>query len=427
MSNQHAPRSPGRPDERAGPRSLVQRSPGELRRDVPAVVIGDLSLVRPLADEGVPVIVATSSTDGPVYHSRMPHGCIELADLQSSPRRARDQLLRLGDAIEHDHGRRPLLVYGSDDTLAFLYEHRDALESRFAMSLNDDPLAHALFHKDRFYHLAQRRGVLVPRTLDAAETPGAARTALDDLSPPLVVKPRSKGGRPSWQSDLFADQKALVFETREALAGHPVYRQHADELLVQERIDGSVTDLVSYHGFSDAAGSPLIAFCGRKLRTYPKVAGESALIEVIEDSDVQRTGEQAARRLGVVGPYKIDMIRNRRDGLLYVLEVNARFNLWNHLGAAYGINLLIAAYDYLVLGREPLVSPHRRPHVRWADLYRNSLACRDGEDLREVAWSLIRAPNVYATFSWTDPIPAVSWLGSMLKQKWDRVSLRNHR
>jgi len=319
-----------------------------------------------------------------------------------------------------------LLVYGADDTLAFLYEHRHALAPWFAMALPDEPLAGALIDKARFYELASRRRVRVPRTA-GTEGPGGTDTTLDDLRPPLIVKPRSKHDKAPWHQELFGKQKARVFETREALADHPTYQRHQAELLVQERIEGSIADLVSYHGYSDGSGTPLLSFCGRKLRTYPRVAGESALIEIIEDDALSTTGEWVARRLGLVGPYKIDLIRDRRDGELCVLEVNARFNLWHQLGAAYGVNLPLAAYDHLVLGREPSPPSHRRPRVRWADLYRNMLACREGESLAEVARSLLTAPNVYPTFSWSDPGPAMAWLGGMFKQKVVNVALRHRR
>ena len=49
-------------------------------------------------------------------------------------------------------------------------------------------------------------------------------------------------------------------------------------------------------------------------------------------------------RLAFVGVVKLDYKRDPRTGRFYLLEVNPRFNLWNHLGAAAGVNLPLLAY-----------------------------------------------------------------------------------
>ena len=64
---------------------------------------------------------------------------------------------------------------------------------------------------------------------------------------------------------------------------------------------------------------------------------------------------------------KIDFKRDPRTGSFYVLELNPRFNLWNHLGAACGVNLMRIAHDYLEGSRGPLECTYRTG-VRWLSL-----------------------------------------------------------
>ena len=88
-------------------------------------------------------------------------------------------------------------------------------------------------------------------------------------------------------------------------------------------------------------------------RTASKVSlfygtGWSSFLELVHDDDVARLGRHVVSRLGLKGVLKIDLKRDPRDGSLYILEVNARFNLWHYLGAVNGINLPKMVYEYLV-------------------------------------------------------------------------------
>jgi predicted ATP-grasp superfamily ATP-dependent carboligase len=133
---------------------------------------------------------------------------------------------------------------------------------------------------------------------------------------------------------------------------------------------------------------------------------------------VAEAGREAMARLGVVGPFKIDLARDRRNGELVTLEVNARFNLWNHLGAAHGVNLLEVAYDYLLHGREPFALPYC-PRARWVSFYRNYRGFKDAGSSRSAAiarWAAmtLRRPAVHDVFDWTDPAPFLSLLAGLL-------------
>jgi D-aspartate ligase len=97
-----------------------------------------------------------------------------------------------------------------------------------------------------------------------------------------------------------------------------------------------------------------------------------------------------------------------------VLEVNARFNLWHHLGAAHGVNLPAVAHEYLVHGRVPLRPPEYQPRVRWQNVYRDLKALRDlgPAGVAPSLWTLFR-PTVHELFAWRDPAPFLAQLSAM--------------
>jgi predicted ATP-grasp superfamily ATP-dependent carboligase len=330
-------------------------------------------------------------------------------------------LCALGALLGKTCGRRVPLFYGSDDQLEMLYEHRARFEEHFKLVLNDEAVAWALHDKGRFRALCLESGVplpgtVVPADLSAVELP----EALARLTPPLLVKPRTKSDWKVIQKALFADgAKAAVFDDAPRLLAHPRFWALARHLIVQEYIPGTVKDLASFHGFVADDGQLLSWFCGHKLRTFPATAGESALLELVRQPDLEAVGREVVERLGLRGPFKIDFIRHPTTGKLYVLEVNARYNLWHHLGAAHGVNLPLVAYQYLVDGTVPDRSPDYRPRLRWSNLYRDLLAIRARRPRATLRWlaSMVVHRAVHEIFAWNDPLPFFAWLREMQRAR----------
>ncbi len=381
----------------------------------PALVLGDLCLLRPIALADIPAMVVATDPRAPALRSRHAKTSLIVPPLAPpTEEHALDALIDAARAAARRTGRPPLLLYGSDAVLAFIYRHRQAVESAFAVLLNPPALAESLFDKQRFHRHALGAGVRVPDTLGDDE-PLAAAARLGDA---IVIKPRTKEAKDDVGRALFGEAKARVVSRRE-LAD---VARHRHRLVIQERVPGEVADLVSFHGFNDERGRLLAWFAGRKIRTQPESGGDSAYIELIDDAKVVAVGREVARRLGLVGVFKIDLLRHAGSGDYVTLEVNSRFNLWHYLGAVHGVNLPLVAYRHLVEGRaaEPCAY---RPSRRWIDLYRDHEAMKgSGLPLGAWLWSIARAPKIYETFAWDDPLPALVWLGdalgARLKKRW---------
>jgi predicted ATP-grasp superfamily ATP-dependent carboligase len=113
--------------------------------------------------------------------------------------------------------------------------------------------------------------------------------------------------------------------------------------------------------------------------------------------------------LCLVGPVKLDFKQDSRSGKLYLLEINARYTLWNYLGAVCGVNLPYTAYSSL-LGKRCECSSNYRTDVRWLS-FSNDLRAflRDYYPAGELSWvqwlGSFRGRKVYDVFSWHDPVP----------------------
>ena len=383
--------------------TLERALEGAPARTRPAVVLGDmaeaLSLIRPLGENGVPVVAVSTADDDLAFRSRYVAGRLVVPGyLPPYEQTSVDALLGLGSAVSAMARGRPPLVYGTNAQLGMLYRHRAELERKFLLVLNDDALAWSLHDKARFVRLCQAAGLRIPATVIPRAREDLA-PALARLRFPVVVRPRTSADAKACRKTFFPEgMPARQFSSAQELLREPALPWVQHRVVVQEDIAAAAQDLLSFHGFVAPDGRLLAWFCGRKLPgtaadVHAKVGG-GAVIELCADAPLAAFGREVVERLGLRGPFSIDIVRHPESGQLHVLEVHAHFNLWHHLGAAHGVNLPLLAYQYLVEGRSPLASPRYRPRLRW-------LAGRRHR----------------ARFSWRDPVPYFSWLLDLLRTR----------
>lgn len=376
----------------------------------PAVLHGDVNMLRCFAGTDVRAVVVSPDPDSPSFFSR--HGWQRrvLADARVAPQAALSELCALGRLF----GDRPALFYGDDAMLLLVSRNREALAPLYRFLLPPAELVEGLVDKLRFAAIARERGLPAPRTVTSWEASSAAEIARI-VPPPVILKPFSHLGFYNARSIVelgVGPVKALTARTEEELARMiDRIRAFSPDFVVQEYIPGGEDNVVSFHAYVDARGRRLGSFTGRKIRTYPRLAGISTYLEVADDPALARAGMEAIEKLGIVGVVKLDYKRDPRSGRLYLLEANPRFSLWNHLGAAAGVNLPLIAYRDLIGAKE---EPARlvRPGLRWLsfgdDLRTFLRSFRPAGELTLASWLLsLRGPKVYDVFAWDDPSPFV--------------------
>jgi predicted ATP-grasp superfamily ATP-dependent carboligase len=393
---------------------------------IPAVLLGGVTLVRCLGLAGIPAVIASPDPSEPAFASRHCRAASVIPPYDHP--KAVNRLLAIGERLRTLARRRVPLLCGSDDALQFIYAHRDRLQRHFAVLLNEPAIASALIDKDRFQALAAERGLPVPRELRwESKGPDGLATAAG----PIIVKPRSKVDFHDSQLDkrvFGGDAKALVLATGAEAMDDPALAIFREQLTFQEFIPGDDGSLWSYHGFSDEKGEVLAAFVGRKIRTDPPVTGESAFIEMAEEPSLASLGREIAGRLRLRGPFKMDFKRDARDGRWWLLEINARHNLWHYLAARNGLNLVRVAYDY-VLDRKRPAEASVRMRYRWLSLegdWRAYRALHARGELSTARWlaSIAASRNVYNLFAWDDPGPWLRFWRLRLARRMNRGSER---
>jgi D-aspartate ligase len=404
------------------PELLSRVPPGR----VPVVLLGGVNLVRTLGMAGIPAVVASADPDEPAFASRYCTARFLLPPLDHP--QAIDRLIEIGERLRDAGGQRVPLMYGSDDALELIYAHRERLERHFRFLVTDPAIAEALIAKDRFQSMAMLRGLPVPRELLwDGDGPGSLAGAAREV----LVKPRVKV---DWHDSVVharvfnGDSKARIYANGAAVLADPAVALFRDQLTFQEYIPGGDAALWSFHGYADEAGALLASFIGRKIRTDPPLTGESAFIELAHDDSLAALGRDIAARLPLKGAFKMDFKRDPRDGRWYILEINARYNLWHYLGAVNGVNLMAVAYGYL-LGHQRRMTTRARTTRRWLSLendWRAFRVLRARGELGLMGWlgSILLSRNVYNLFAWRDPGPWLRFWSRRVARRVNRGSGR---
>jgi predicted ATP-grasp superfamily ATP-dependent carboligase len=273
----------------------------------------------------------------------------------------------------------------------------------------------------------------VPRTFtsDQLTTP---EDVIRHLSLPCILKPNHRIG---WFESEAVEQEGG--ESRKALRaddGHQLRRRYAamrqftEQFVIQEYIPGDTNCIYTFHAYCDRHSRILAHYVGRKIRAYPRDTGVSTYLELVEEPVLVRMAVEILKRLKFVGILKADFKKDPRSGRYYLLEINARFNLWNYLGMVCGVNLPQVAYADL-LGYPCKPSSRYEPRAKWLS-FGNDLRAflreyhRDGT-LSWFEWlRSYSGKKVYDLFSWRDPVPFIMGLFNYSQLLYHRLAKRAH-
>jgi predicted ATP-grasp superfamily ATP-dependent carboligase len=383
-------------------------------RRPPVLLLGGLNLLRSLGLAHIPAIVASPEADAPAFASRYCGARLVLPALAQRDAVV-EALLRAGKSARDALGARLPLFYGDDDYLGIVQDFRVPLSRYFLLALNDPALGRVLMDKSLFQALAEARGLPVPRRL--------GWDTLERFDGPVLVKPKSKQGwdQSEVQRRLFGGAgKARIFADGRAVLADPRARQLAGRLVFQEYVPGGDRSIWSFHGFATESGELLEWFTGRKIRTHPTLTGESSYLELERNDALAALGRKVVSRVALKGVFKIDFKQHAASGDFRILEINARFNLWHHLGARNGVNLIEVAYDWLTRGARPLHAEAKSTY-RWICLRLDYKAYRELSSRGELSFarwlrSLLESRKIYDLFSWSDARPFAAHALKKLKR-----------
>lgn len=370
-----------------------------MAKRMPVVVVGGginaLGVLRSLATAGVPVTVLETDARQPAMRSR--YGRKKLYQ-RDGPDAVIEALERLAKEMG---AQTPLLILTQEDTVASVSMHRDRLQRLYRIVLPAHDVLTSLLHKDGFRATAEAAGAVIPRTLHI--TDDTQVDSLHTLRLPLVVKPAIRDAdyasafRKAYRVEAMAEAQALVHRILPTLP----------DVVVQEWIEGSDSDIYFCLQYITGAGDTAASFVGRKIRSWPPcVGGTASCAPALEAESAQLAGRTTDffNHAGVCGFASMEYKRDVRSGEFFMVEPTiGRTDYQEEVATLNGVNMPLAAYK-AELGLRPSRDKARSATYIWRDR---------AADIQSAARSDISAPwnpenarTINAMWRLSDPMPA---------------------
>jgi D-aspartate ligase len=370
----------------------------------PAVVVGldcitGLQTARILAARGVPVIGVASDPGHFCCRTRAVQEVIT-ADTEGPG------LIAALEFLGSQMSRPAVLIPCTDASVLQIARARDRLAGPYRVVLPEADVLLTLQDKIRFVRFAKSIGLPVPATF-LLHTRAEAEQAALALTYPCILKPTVRTAR--WQSHSTA-KVYRVGSQDELLALYDRCSAWADELIVQEWIDGGDSELFSCNCYLDRQSIPKVWFVARKLRQWPPRIGVSCLGEECRNDTVRDYALQIFQKSGYQGLAYLEVKRDAKTGQHYLIEANpGRPTGRSAIAEAGGVDLLLTVYRDALGLPLPRTRTQKFTGAKWIfwrqDLRSALYYWRNGE-LSVSDWlRSLRGPKACAVFSWKDPFP----------------------
>jgi D-aspartate ligase len=381
---------------------MIGRRSGPAASLPPAILLGGamgnaLSVARSLGRRGVPVYLLE---DAPSSHSRYARR------LSPPPAHSRqDGWARFLLGPDAARLRGAVLLSCSDAGIEMLIEHREALAERFVLDVSDVAAQRRVLDKLSTYEAARDAGVPTPLFWSAVDRDEVLARRGEYVFP-LVVKPLYSH---RFQK-VFGDKFFRAEDFEGLLAAYERARAHDLEVVLLEEIPGPDDRLCSYYTYIDEGGEPLADFTKRIIRRYPENRGLACYHVTDWNPEVRDLGLRLFRHVGLRGVGNVEFKLDHRDGLLKVIECNARFTAGNPVLAASGYDLALFVYNRLAGVPQPQLKDRKYTEDLHLWFPRQDshafLELRAKGRLTLLAWlrSLCHR-QVVPFFSWDDPAP----------------------
>lgn len=311
---------------------------------------------------------------------------------------------------QSEHLRGAVLLAASDVGLEIIANHRQALKKKYRLD-ESNPLAQlAMLDKLSTYQAATAAGVSTPRYWSVASRE-QLHSLRDSLVYPLLVKPKSSYAF----TDRFRGKFFVANDFREVILGCERIADAGIECLLVEKIPGPDSLLCSYYTYLDEDGQPLFDFTKRIIRRNPPGMGLASYHITDWNPAVRDAALPLFQAVGLRGLANAEFKLDERDGMLKLIECNARFTEANGLVAQCGFDLAKFVYNRILgIPQEPLDEYHRGLRLWYPlDDLRAFLTLRRQRQLNTSQWlASVFHRQCFPLFRWSDPLPSLgaAWL-----------------
>lgn len=227
-----------------------------------------------------------------------------------------------------EQGKYDVVIPMSDFPAGILAEHKTELEQYAYICVNDLPIFTLASDKLQTMRICMEEGLPCPKT--------ALIDNLDDLNLdgwifPLVVKPRTGYGANGFSIVQNEDELRHVFTATQNKFGSPLIQEYIPQTGQQYQVEM----------FMDKEGNCKSFVLMDKLRWYPLEGGPSTINVTVKDEKIKQDCIALLQKMHWRGYASFDLIRDPRDGIAKILEINPRINGTIKICFFAGINMAL--------------------------------------------------------------------------------------
>lgn len=383
-------------------------SPLDLDTTVPVLVLklgryvvhhGALGIVRSLGRRRVPVYAIVEDYFTPVALSRYLAGAFVWRARTMDHASLLADMAGFGDEL----GCRAILVPTDDLAAAFVAEHQETLAKWYILPRLPRELPRKLSNKKDLYRLCKSAGIPCPE-MAFPRSVHDVQSFIERTTFPVVVKAAESHRLPK------GTRSPSVVSTPVEL--NAIYRNAENpanpNLLFQEYIPRSCSEDWIFHGYRNASTNCMVAFTGKKLRSWPPFAGPTTLGQSVRNEPLVRLAKKMLCDIGYAGIMDLDYRLDKRDGQYKLLDFNPRIGAnFRMFEDSEGLDVVRALHLDLTgrtVRRLPVDEGHTfivESHDPFASL---GYMRQDGLTPR-AWWNSLKGKREFAWLSWDDPAP----------------------
>jgi len=383
----------------------------------PALVVGEIGLVRSLGQAGIPLYVGSYYDDNIGLYSRYCSKRVHFSHTTSE--KFADELVEFGKS------QKQKIVFFSDDDRAVLTfsRYRERLAEYFYFNLPDQDTVEDMLDKRRFAKVTRSLNIPAPKTF-TPETLQDLMAAAEEMTYPCVLKPANKDHwwHPDFLELVGPYRKAIQCENKDELVEYynKVVRVNKN-VIVQEYIAGNDANLYSVNMYFNKQKEMLAYFIGHKIRIYPIHAGVATLVETIQNESMRALALDVARKLNITGHYNIQFKQDSGTNALKVIEIHTRNSLWCYLATGAGLNISAIAY-YDMIGMPCPLKNNYQTGVKWLDISKDFKALQGYRKTEQLTYGMwfksLSGKLVHHVISLKDPMPAIMDAWFIMKRRF---------
>jgi len=243
-------------------------------------------------------------------------------------------LLKLAKPLKE----KPVLFVTSDDYIEFLDMYSTSLIDFVLFPFASAHTANAISSKDGLAKFVQTHKLDAPVSATWTQSTGMDKS---ELTYPCIIKPKyAYEWRTKEMKSLLGFSKVLQVNSSEELDGWlSKISAYCSELIVQEIIPGPDDNLYYFVAIADQNSKIVGHFCGRKLRITPIHYGSASYVKTTDPAPLFPIAQEIVTFLNYRGPCGIEFKYDPRDNKYKLIEINARFGLWDLLSLKLDIDL----------------------------------------------------------------------------------------